>query len=224
MLILRPWPTGWPDDPPHTRLPTYLQRTSKSFCPSPVFSLFISNLILSSVSINYYLNFHPIFYSCPKFYISTTPNFLLLFSFSYRVFAIVSVRDSIWILSSVKIVYLGNPFGVWGRISSKEMSFQDLESGRAIGSRRDYSNGKQDPTQAVASGIFQINTAVSTFHRLVNTLGTPKDTPELREKLWVLSRFASIYLFIFLVKVDWVFQLWCRWYEIFFWCFLFHLF
>ncbi|XP_022881674.1 syntaxin-22-like [Olea europaea var. sylvestris] len=63
------------------------------------------------------------------------------------------------------------------------MSFQDLESGRGLGSRRDYINGKQDPTQAVASGIFQINTAVSTFQRLVNTLGTPKDTPELREKL-----------------------------------------
>lgn len=69
------------------------------------------------------------------------------------------------------------------------MSFQDLESGRSLGSRRDYANGKQDPTQAVASGIFQINTAVSIFQRLVNTLGTPKDTPELREKLWVFSDF-----------------------------------
>ncbi|CAL1399436.1 unnamed protein product [Linum trigynum] len=65
------------------------------------------------------------------------------------------------------------------------MSFQDLESGRTLGGvgRRDPRNGKQDATQAVASGIFQINTAVSTFQRLVNTLGTPKDTPELREKL-----------------------------------------
>ncbi|KAL6548063.1 Syntaxin-22 [Orobanche hederae] len=63
------------------------------------------------------------------------------------------------------------------------MSFQDLESGRGVGLRRGYTNGKQEPTQAVASGIFQINTAVSTFQRIVNTLGTPKDTPELREKL-----------------------------------------
>ncbi|XP_009767743.1 syntaxin-22-like [Nicotiana sylvestris] len=63
------------------------------------------------------------------------------------------------------------------------MSFQDLESGRLLGPRRGYMNGKQDPTQAMVSGIFQINTAVSTFQRLVNTLGTPKDTPELREKL-----------------------------------------
>ncbi|XP_059442302.1 syntaxin-22-like [Corylus avellana] len=63
------------------------------------------------------------------------------------------------------------------------MSFQDLEAGRPLSSRRDRINGKQDSTQAVASGIFQINTAVSTFQRLVNTLGTPKDTPELREKL-----------------------------------------
>ncbi|XP_042021800.1 syntaxin-22-like [Salvia splendens] len=63
------------------------------------------------------------------------------------------------------------------------MSFQDLEAGRGNGLQRGYANGKQDPTQAVASGIFQINTAVSTFQRLVNTLGTPKDTPDLREKL-----------------------------------------
>ncbi|KAJ6933169.1 syntaxin-22-like [Populus alba x Populus x berolinensis] len=64
------------------------------------------------------------------------------------------------------------------------MSFQDLEAGRPLASsRRELINGKQDATQAVASGIFQINTAVSTFQRHVNTLGTPKDTPELREKL-----------------------------------------
>lgn len=66
------------------------------------------------------------------------------------------------------------------------MSFQDLEAGRRpLASRRDLINVKQqqDPTQAVASGIFQINTSVSSFQRLVNTLGTPKDTPQLREKL-----------------------------------------
>ncbi|KAI7994823.1 Syntaxin-22 [Camellia lanceoleosa] len=63
------------------------------------------------------------------------------------------------------------------------MSFEDIEAGRPLNSRRDPFNGNQDPTQAVASGIFQINTAVSTFQRLVNTLGTPKDTPQLREKL-----------------------------------------
>ncbi|CAO2819653.1 unnamed protein product [Amaranthus hypochondriacus] len=65
------------------------------------------------------------------------------------------------------------------------MSFQDLEAGRRpLVSRRDLINVKQqEPTQAVASGIFQINTAVSSFQRLVNTLGTPKDTPQLREKL-----------------------------------------
>jgi len=32
-------------------------------------------------------------------------------------------------------------------------------------------------------GVFQMNTAVSSFKRLVNSLGTPKDTPELRQKL-----------------------------------------
>lgn len=79
------------------------------------------------------------------------------------------------------------------------MSFQDLEAGRPFTSRRDRLIGKQDSTQAVASGIFQITTAVSTFQRLVNTLGTPKDTPELRDKLWVpLSRFL---VRIFLGKI-----------------------
>ncbi|KAI7747538.1 hypothetical protein M8C21_016740 [Ambrosia artemisiifolia] len=63
------------------------------------------------------------------------------------------------------------------------MSFQDIEAGRPLNSRRGAIRKQQDPTQAVASGIFQINTAVSTFHRLVNNLGTPKDTPDLREKL-----------------------------------------
>nr|AIX10969.1 syntaxin [Albuca bracteata] len=60
------------------------------------------------------------------------------------------------------------------------MSFADLEAGRPLAGRV---NGRQDPTQAVAAGLFQINTAVATFQRLVNTLGTPKDTPMLREKL-----------------------------------------
>ncbi|XP_028754640.1 syntaxin-22-like [Neltuma alba] len=63
------------------------------------------------------------------------------------------------------------------------MSFQDIEAGRPFAPRRNLGNPSQDPTQAVASGIFQINTAVSTFQRLVNTLGTPKDTLELRDKL-----------------------------------------
>ncbi|CAD5334166.1 unnamed protein product [Arabidopsis thaliana] len=49
------------------------------------------------------------------------------------------------------------------------MSFQDLESGRGRSTRK-FNGGRQDSTQAVASGIFQINTGVSTFQRLVNTL------------------------------------------------------
>ncbi|EEF34716.1 syntaxin-22 isoform X1 [Ricinus communis] len=61
------------------------------------------------------------------------------------------------------------------------MSFQDLEAGRPFAGSK--INGKKDATQGVVSGIFQITTSVSTFQRLVNTLGTPKDTPELREKL-----------------------------------------
>ncbi|KAK2972868.1 hypothetical protein RJ640_028396 [Escallonia rubra] len=62
------------------------------------------------------------------------------------------------------------------------MSFEDLESGRSrpltlIG------RNSQDPSQSIVAGVFQINTAVASFQRLVNTLGTPKDTLELRQKL-----------------------------------------
>lgn len=71
----------------------------------------------------------------------------------------------------------------------EKMSFEDLESGRLVargGRSTSSSNGKQqDPTRALASGVFQITTHVGAFQRLVNTLGTPKDTPELRDKLFV---------------------------------------
>lgn len=69
------------------------------------------------------------------------------------------------------------------------MSFQDIEAGgRPLNTRRGGTNDNKtgngkDPTQAIASGIFQINTSVATFQRLVNSLGTPKDTPDLRDKL-----------------------------------------
>ncbi|KAG6478491.1 hypothetical protein ZIOFF_061934 [Zingiber officinale] len=63
------------------------------------------------------------------------------------------------------------------------MSFQDLDTGRPLAGRRDLTNGRQDQTQAVAAGLFQITTAVRNFERLVNTIGTPKDTPQLRDKL-----------------------------------------
>ncbi|XP_074567266.1 syntaxin-22-like [Curcuma longa] len=63
------------------------------------------------------------------------------------------------------------------------MSFQDLDAGRPLAGRRDLTNGRQDQTQAVAAGLFQITTAVRNFERLVNTIGTPKDTPQLRDKL-----------------------------------------
>ncbi|XP_042395941.1 syntaxin-22-like [Zingiber officinale] len=63
------------------------------------------------------------------------------------------------------------------------MSFQDLEAGRPLAERRDLINGRQDQSQAVTAGLFQITTSVRNFERLVNTIGTPKDTPELRDKL-----------------------------------------
>ncbi|KAJ4721061.1 Syntaxin-22 like [Melia azedarach] len=71
------------------------------------------------------------------------------------------------------------------------MSFQDIEAGVREPSRissfnprrKQQQNESQDPSQAVAAAVFQINTAVSSFYRLVNSLGTPKDTLELRDKL-----------------------------------------
>lgn len=65
------------------------------------------------------------------------------------------------------------------------MSFQDLQSGRPLPRRQGGSSSAQQPSssEAVAVGIFRINTAVSSFKRLVNDLGTSKDTPQLREKL-----------------------------------------
>ncbi|CAL4964403.1 unnamed protein product [Urochloa decumbens] len=73
------------------------------------------------------------------------------------------------------------------------MSFQDLEAGNVrgapLGGGRRNGRGPASAaagagaSQAVASGVFQINTAVATFQRLVNTLGTPKDTPDLRDRI-----------------------------------------
>lgn len=60
------------------------------------------------------------------------------------------------------------------------MSFQDLDSGSkpAAGRRR-----SEPGSASVASAIFQINTAVAAFRKLVDAIGTTKDTPELRQKM-----------------------------------------
>lgn len=72
------------------------------------------------------------------------------------------------------------------------MSFQDLEAGSRFSAANRFPGGRQqrplsrgDPSQEVAAGIFRISTAVNSFFRLVNSIGTPKDTLDLREKLLV---------------------------------------
>ncbi|KAF3435335.1 hypothetical protein FNV43_RR22422 [Rhamnella rubrinervis] len=60
------------------------------------------------------------------------------------------------------------------------MSFQDLQN---AGRRNPTSSSSSSPSQAVAAGIFQINTAVAVFRRLVDAVGTVKDTPDHRQKL-----------------------------------------
>ncbi|RZB47332.1 Syntaxin-21 [Glycine soja] len=67
------------------------------------------------------------------------------------------------------------------------MSFQDIQTGPNPSSRRN-----QSPSQAVAAGIFQINTAVAAFRRLVDGVGTVKDTPEHRQKLYQQANVATI--------------------------------
>lgn len=69
------------------------------------------------------------------------------------------------------------------------MRFEDLESGRLLplnGRRQlvvEQEDHRPSSSRALVAGIFQINTAVASFIRLVNTVGTPKDTLHLRHKL-----------------------------------------
>ncbi|KAA8548308.1 hypothetical protein F0562_004737 [Nyssa sinensis] len=63
------------------------------------------------------------------------------------------------------------------------MSFQDLQNGGTKPSSSATRSSSQSPSQAVAAGIFQINTAVAGFRRLVDAIGTSKDTPDHRQKL-----------------------------------------
>lgn len=64
-------------------------------------------------------------------------------------------------------------------VIGREMSFQDVQNGG--GGKGKKASASQ--SQAVAAGIFQINTAVATFRRLVDAIGTVKDTPDHRQKL-----------------------------------------
>lgn len=65
------------------------------------------------------------------------------------------------------------------------MSFADLESGALQAPRRGRGAG------ATRALVFQITTAVSSYRRLLNSLGTPKDTPALRDQLSVLNPLSS---------------------------------
>ncbi|XVF13817.1 hypothetical protein REPUB_Repub09cG0000800 [Reevesia pubescens] len=62
------------------------------------------------------------------------------------------------------------------------MSFQDFPTAARPSSSLS-SMASKSPSQALAAGIFQINTAVAAFRRLVDGIGTAKDTPDHRQKL-----------------------------------------
>ena len=68
------------------------------------------------------------------------------------------------------------------------MSFADLESGALPAPRKGRG---PDATRAL---VFQITTAVSSYRRLLNQLGTPKDTPSLRDQLSVLDPLSLLVL------------------------------
>jgi syntaxin 7 len=68
------------------------------------------------------------------------------------------------------------------------MSFEDLEMGgggnsKSISLTQLQQQQGSSSSDGVVAGVFRINTGVSSFKRLVNMLGTSKDTPSLREKL-----------------------------------------
>lgn len=119
---------------------------------------------------------------------------------SVKSFVPLSVYETSWLR-----------FGVC-RCRKKRMSFQDIEAGTGTGrqSLRLSSNQSQDEwsSQGLASGIFQINTAVSSFYRLVNSLGTPKDTLQLREKLYIFI----LPLFLYHISPpNWLFRKYVFW-------------
>ncbi|XP_057774086.1 syntaxin-21-like isoform X2 [Salvia miltiorrhiza] len=63
------------------------------------------------------------------------------------------------------------------------MSFEDLESGRALIPLAGPRHIEQGPSRALAAGVFRINTAVAGYKRLVNCIGTPRDAVDLRHNL-----------------------------------------
>lgn len=67
------------------------------------------------------------------------------------------------------------------------MSFEDIETGAGAAGFP-----KQERSDVVAAGIFRINTSVSTYKRLVNQLGTPRDNHGLREKLHATEQKISL--------------------------------
>lgn len=68
------------------------------------------------------------------------------------------------------------------------MSYQDFDNGLPTRAPpRSVSSGAE-ASQALAAGVFHMNTQIASFRRLSNSLGTPKDTPQLREKLHKLRQ------------------------------------
>jgi len=76
------------------------------------------------------------------------------------------------------------------------MSFQDIEAGLARPSQS-ISISNEDPAFSAAQSslslqVFKINSNVQGILKLVDQLGTPKDSATLRKSLYVLAYFNAV--------------------------------
>jgi hypothetical protein len=69
------------------------------------------------------------------------------------------------------------------------MSFADLEAGALRAPLGRKARGGASDARGL---VFQITTAVASYRRLLNSLGTPKDTPTLRDQLCVLELLCTL--------------------------------
>lgn len=81
------------------------------------------------------------------------------------------------------------------------MSFQDLRYGGGSSPSSAGATPQKSSSQSVAAAIFQINTAVSGFRRLVDVIGTSKDTLDHRQKLYIYDYMIIAFHFNFVTYI-----------------------
>ena len=63
------------------------------------------------------------------------------------------------------------------------MSYEDVMARGSEQQQKEMKEEEEGWRKGVAAAVFQINTSVASFRRLVQSLGTSKDSPQLREKM-----------------------------------------